>query len=166
MQERPDGLAQAFVLGADHIGTDPVALVFGDNIFYGPGLGTRLQRFGNLEGGAVFAYWVSDPTAYGVIEFDETGRAVSIEEKPKKPRSNYAIPGLYFYDNDVVEIARGLQPSARGEYEITDVNRAYLEPAGCRSRYCRAAPRGWTRARSARCSTPPTTCAPSRNARA
>jgi len=127
VQEKPDGLAQAFVLGADHIGTDAVALVLGDNLFYGPGLGTRLQRFGNLEGGAVFAYWVSDPTAYGVIEFDETGRAISIEEKPKKPRSNYAIPGLYFYDNDVVEIARDLQPSARGEYEITDVNRVYLD---------------------------------------
>ncbi|HEY5854001.1 MAG TPA: glucose-1-phosphate thymidylyltransferase RfbA [Aldersonia sp.] len=127
VQERPDGLAQAFVLGADHVGTDSVALVLGDNLFYGPGLGTRLQRFGNLDGGAVFAYWVSDPAAYGVIEFDETGRAISIEEKPKKPRSNYAIPGLYFYDNDVVEIARGLQPSARGEYEITDVNRAYLD---------------------------------------
>jgi len=127
VQERPDGLAQAFVLGADHIGNDAVALVLGDNLFYGPGLGTRLQRFGNLDGGAVFAYWVSDPTAYGVIEFDEAGRAISIEEKPKKPRSNYAIPGLYFYDNDVVEIARDLRPSARGEYEITDVNRVYLD---------------------------------------
>ncbi|MFF0489271.1 glucose-1-phosphate thymidylyltransferase RfbA [Nocardia sp. NPDC004068] len=126
VQPEPDGLARAFVLGADHIGSDSVALVLGDNIFHGPGLGTRLHRFHGLDGGAVFAYWVSDPSAYGVIEFDR-GRAVSIEEKPKLPRSNYAIPGLYFYDNDVVEIARGLRPSARGEYEITDINRTYLE---------------------------------------
>ncbi|MFX0573217.1 glucose-1-phosphate thymidylyltransferase RfbA [Nocardia nepalensis] len=126
VQPEPDGLAKAFVLGADHIGGDSAALVLGDNIFHGPGLGTSLERFRGIDGGAVFAYWVSDPTAYGVVEFTE-GRAVSIEEKPKVPRSNYAIPGLYFYDNDVVEIARGLRPSARGEYEITDINRAYLE---------------------------------------
>ncbi|MFD0362064.1 glucose-1-phosphate thymidylyltransferase RfbA [Nocardia sp. GCM10030253] len=126
VQHKPDGLAKAFVLGADHIGTDSAALVLGDNIFHGPGLGTSLNRFSGIDGGAVFAYWVSDPTAYGVVEFTD-GRAVSIEEKPKAPRSNYAIPGLYFYDNDVVEIARGLRPSARGEYEITDINRAYLE---------------------------------------
>ncbi|QBS42376.1 glucose-1-phosphate thymidylyltransferase RfbA [Nocardia sp. CS682] len=126
VQPEPDGLARAFVLGADHIGTDNAALVLGDNIFHGPGLGTSLNRFAGIDGGAVFAYWVSDPTAYGVVEFTE-GRAVSIEEKPKTPRSNYAIPGLYFYDNDVVEIARTLRPSARGEYEITDINRAYLE---------------------------------------
>ncbi|MGO4616552.1 glucose-1-phosphate thymidylyltransferase RfbA [Nocardia sp. 2TAF39] len=126
VQPEPDGLARAFVLGADHIGTDCAALVLGDNIFHGPGLGTSLNRFDRIDGGAVFAYWVSDPTAYGVVEFTE-GRAVSIEEKPKAPRSNYAIPGLYFYDNDVVEIARSLRPSARGEYEITDINRAYLE---------------------------------------
>ncbi|WP_406235270.1 glucose-1-phosphate thymidylyltransferase RfbA [Nocardia sp. NBC_01009] len=126
VQQEPDGLAKAFVLGASHIGTDSAALVLGDNIFHGPGLGTSLNRFAEVDGGAVFAYWVSDPTAYGVVEFTE-GRAVSIEEKPKTPRSNYAIPGLYFYDNDVVEIARGLRPSARGEYEITDINRAYLE---------------------------------------
>ncbi|MFI9405751.1 glucose-1-phosphate thymidylyltransferase RfbA [Nocardia sp. NPDC052316] len=126
VQPEPDGLARAFVLGADHIGTDNAALVLGDNIFHGPGLGTSLNRFAGIDGGAVFAYWVSDPTAYGVVEFTE-GRAVSIEEKPKTPRSNYAIPGLYFYDNDVVEIARTLKPSARGEYEITDINRAYLE---------------------------------------
>ncbi|MCC3328026.1 glucose-1-phosphate thymidylyltransferase RfbA [Nocardia abscessus] len=126
VQPEPDGLARAFVLGADHIGTDCAALVLGDNIFHGPGLGTSLHRFHEIDGGAVFAYWVSDPTAYGVVEFTE-GRAVSIEEKPKAPRSNYAIPGLYFYDNDVVEIARSLQPSARGEYEITDINRAYLQ---------------------------------------
>ncbi|WP_433681879.1 glucose-1-phosphate thymidylyltransferase RfbA [Nocardia sp. CA-119907] len=126
VQPEPDGLAKAFVLGADHIGGDSAALVLGDNIFHGPGLGTSLERFAEIDGGAVFAYWVSDPTAYGVVEFTD-GRAVSIEEKPKVPRSNYAIPGLYFYDNDVVEIARELRPSARGEYEITDINRAYLE---------------------------------------
>lgn len=126
VQPEPDGLARAFVLGADHIGTEPAALVLGDNIFHGPGLGASLERFHDVDGGAVFAYWVKDPTAYGVVEFEQ-GRAVSIEEKPKKPRSNYAIPGLYFYDNDVVQIARELKPSARGEYEITDINRAYLE---------------------------------------
>jgi glucose-1-phosphate thymidylyltransferase len=126
-QESPDGLAQAFVIGADFIGAEKVALVLGDNIFYGPGLGTQLQRFTDVDGGAVFAYWVADPTAYGVVEFDGSGRAVSLEEKPAEPRSNYAVPGLYFYDNDVVEISRNLTPSARGEYEITDVNRHYLE---------------------------------------
>ncbi|MEU6561838.1 glucose-1-phosphate thymidylyltransferase RfbA [Nocardia nova] len=126
VQPEPDGLASAFVLGADHIGTDCAALVLGDNIFHGPGLGTRLRRFDGLDGGTVFAYRVSDPSAYGVIEF-VGGKAVSIEEKPKLPRSSYAVPGLYFYDNDVVEIARGLRPSARGEYEITDINRTYLE---------------------------------------
>ncbi|TXG89475.1 glucose-1-phosphate thymidylyltransferase [Rhodococcus rhodnii] len=127
VQHRPDGLAQAFVLGADHIGNDSVALVLGDNIFYGPRLGSTLSRFENIDGGAVFAYWVKDPAAYGVIEFDENGTALSLEEKPDKPRSNYSVPGLYFYDNDVVEIARELKPSERGEYEITDVNRAYLD---------------------------------------
>ncbi|WP_342800101.1 glucose-1-phosphate thymidylyltransferase RfbA [Nocardia sp. No.11] len=126
VQPEPDGLARAFVLGADHIGGEPAALVLGDNIFHGPGLGASLERFHDIDGGAVFAYWVKDPTAYGVVEFEQ-GRAVSIEEKPKRPRSNYAIPGLYFYDNDVVQIARELRPSARGEYEITDINRAYLE---------------------------------------
>ena len=125
-QEVPNGLAQAFVLGADFVGDDAAALVLGDNIFYGPGLGTTLQRFGDVDGGAVFAYRVADPTAYGVVEFDETGRALSLEEKPARPRSRYAVPGLYFYDNDVVAIARELRPSARGEYEITDVNREYL----------------------------------------
>ena len=127
IQPSPDGLAQAFVLGADHIGTDPVALILGDNIFYGPGLGTQLKRFAYIDGGAVFAYRVSDPSAYGVIEFDSTGRALSLEEKPDDPKSNFAVPGLYFYDNDVVGIARSLKPSARGELEITDVNRTYLE---------------------------------------
>ena len=126
VQPEPDGLARAFVLGADHIGHEPAALVLGDNIFHGPGLGTRLRRFHRITGGAIFAYPVSDPTAYGVVEFAD-GRAISIEEKPAKPRSSYAIPGLYFYDNDVVAIAQGLRPSARGEYEISDINRIYLE---------------------------------------
>ncbi len=125
-QPAPEGLAQAFVLGADHIGSGPVALVLGDNIFYGQGMGTQLQRFGGLDGAAVFGYQVADPCAYGVIEFDEIGMAVSLEEKPLAPKSNYAVPGLYFYDNDVVEIARHLQPSPRGELEITDVNMEYL----------------------------------------
>ncbi|OAN41274.1 glucose-1-phosphate thymidylyltransferase RfbA [Microbacterium sp. H83] len=126
-QPSPDGLAQAFVIGADFIGDDKVALVLGDNLLYGPGLGTQLKRYTDVDGGAVFAYWVGEPSAYGVVEFDDEGRAVSLEEKPARPKSNYAVPGLYFYDNDVVEIARTLEPSARGEYEITDVNRAYLE---------------------------------------
>lgn len=126
-QPSPDGLAQAFTIGADFIGEEKVALVLGDNLLYGPGLGTQLKRYADVEGGAIFAYWVSEPTAYGVVEFDATGMAVSLEEKPAQPRSNYAVPGLYFYDNDVIEIAHNLAPSARGEYEITDVNRAYLE---------------------------------------
>ena len=126
-QPSPDGLAQAFILGADHIGDDSVALVLGDNIFYGQGLGTQLRRFENIDGGAVFGYWVKDPSAYGVVEFDGQGRALSLEEKPSEPRSHYAVPGLYFYDNNVVDIAKNLQPSPRGELEITDVNRVYLE---------------------------------------
>lgn len=126
-QASPDGLAQAFTIGADFIGDDKVALVLGDNLLYGPGLGTQLKRYNDVDGGAVFAYWVAEPSAYGVVEFDADGRAVSLEEKPSQPKSNYAVPGLYFYDNDVVAIARGLAPSERGEYEITDVNRAYLE---------------------------------------
>jgi glucose-1-phosphate thymidylyltransferase len=126
-QPAPEGLAQAFTIGADFIGTDKAALVLGDNIFYGPGFGRQLRRFEDVDGAAVFAYWVADPTAYGVVEFDQTGKALSLEEKPQHPRSSFAIPGLYFYDNDVVAIARDLEPSARGEYEITDVNRAYLE---------------------------------------
>ena len=126
VQEVPNGLAQAFVLGADFVGTSSAALVLGDNIFYGPGLGAQLSRFGEIDGGAIFAYRVADPTSYGVVEFDDAGRALSLEEKPTNPRSSYAVPGLYFYDNDVVAIARDLKPSARGEYEITDVNRHYL----------------------------------------
>ena len=127
VQHEPNGLAQAFVLGADHVGNDSAALVLGDNIFYGPGMGAQLRRHVDPDGGAVFAYHVSNPRAYGVVEFDEEFNALSIEEKPENPKSNYAVPGLYFYDNDVVDIARNLKPSARGEYEITDVNRAYLE---------------------------------------
>ena len=126
VQERPEGIAQAFVICADHIGTDTVALVLGDNIFYGPGLGTSLRRFQNVSGGAIFAYWVANPSAYGVVEFGADGMALSLEEKPATPKSNYAVPGLYFYDDDVVEIARSLRRSARGEYEITDVNQIYL----------------------------------------
>jgi len=125
-QPSPDGLAQAFLLGADHIAADRCALVLGDNIFYGPGMGSQLRRFDDLVGAAVFGYRVADPTAYGVVEFDEDGRAVSLEEKPVRPRSSYAVPGLYFYDERVVEYARDLRPSARGELEITDLNRRYL----------------------------------------
>lgn len=127
VQEVPNGLAQAFVLGAEFIGNEPASLILGDNIFYGPGMGTKLRRNVDPDGGAVFAYHVTDPERYGVVEFDEDFRALSIEEKPTHPKSNYAVPGLYFYDNDVVEIAKSLQPSARGEYEITDVNKVYLE---------------------------------------
>ena len=126
-QPSPDGLAQAFTIGADFIGTHSVALILGDNLLYGPGLGTRLRRFNAIDGGAIFAYWVAEPSAYGVVDFDANGAVVSLEEKPKRPKSNYAVTGLYFYDNDVVAIARDLTPSARGEYEITDVNRTYLQ---------------------------------------
>lgn len=126
-QPSPDGLAQAFIIGEEHIGQDKVALVLGDNIFYGPGMGTQLQELTEIDGAAVFGYHVADPTAYGVVEFDEAGHAVSLEEKPAQPKSNYAVPGLYFYDNQVIDIAKKLQPSPRGELEITDINRAYLE---------------------------------------
>ena len=127
IQEVPNGLAQAFVLGADFIGEDNVALVLGDNIFYGSGLASLLQANSQPDGGVIFAYRVSDPERYGVVEFDEQYKAISIEEKPEAPKSNYAVPGLYFYDNSVVEIAKNIQPSPRGEYEITDVNKVYLE---------------------------------------
>lgn len=126
VQAQPNGLAQAFVLGADFIGEDPVCLILGDNIFYGQGFGRMLQEATASTGATVFGYYVRDPERFGVVAFDAAGRAVSIEEKPAKPKSNYAVTGLYFYDNDVVRIARELKPSARGEYEITDVNKAYL----------------------------------------
>lgn len=126
-QPSPQGLAQAFSIGSDFIGTDKVVLILGDNLLYGPGVGTRLQNFSDVDGGAIFAYWVAEPSDYGVVEFDAHGMAISLEEKPKLPKSNFAVPGLYFYDNDVVSIAQDLKPSDRGEYEITDVNRRYLE---------------------------------------
>ncbi|MGI8867714.1 MAG: glucose-1-phosphate thymidylyltransferase RfbA [Mycobacteriales bacterium] len=126
VQAHPDGLAQAFLIGQDFIGNDSVALVLGDNIFYGPGLGTQLRKYSDIDGGLVFAYHVTNPSEYGVVEFDENALAVSLEEKPANPKSSYAVPGLYFYDNDVIEIARSLKPSARGELEITDINRMYL----------------------------------------
>jgi glucose-1-phosphate thymidylyltransferase len=127
IQEVPNGLAQAFVIGESFIGNDKVALILGDNIFYGSGFSTLLPSLMNIEGGCVFAYHVSDPERYGVVEFDKNNMAISIEEKPKQPKSNYAVPGLYFYDNSVVEIAKTLKPSPRGEYEITDVNKIYLQ---------------------------------------
>lgn len=127
VQPSPDGLAQAFILGEEFIGDDSVALILGDNIFYGSQMGDLLRNSANPDGGVVFAYWVNDPERYGVVDFDENFKALSIEEKPAEPKSNYAVPGLYFYDNDVVEIARNLKPSPRGELEITDVNKIYLE---------------------------------------
>ena len=127
VQPRPEGLAQAFLIAEEHIAGERVALVLGDNIFYGGGLGKHLRRFGDIDGGAVFGYRVSDPSAYGVVEFDAGGKAISLEEKPERPRSSYAVPGLYFYGTDVVEKARTLRPSARGELEITDLNRLYLD---------------------------------------
>jgi len=126
-QPSPDGLAQAFLIGEDHIGDQPVALVLGDNIFYGPGLGAKLRRFSDVDGAAIFGYQVADPSSYGVVSFDQEGRATSLEEKPEHPRSHFAVPGLYFYGNDVVDHARSLRPSARGELEITDLNRIYLD---------------------------------------
>ncbi|MBL4668903.1 MAG: glucose-1-phosphate thymidylyltransferase RfbA [Flavobacteriales bacterium] len=127
VQEIPNGLAQAFVIGEEFIGSDNVALILGDNIFYSDGLGSLLKENSTPVGGVVFAYHVSDPERYGVVEFDENQKAISIEEKPDKPKSNYAVPGLYFYDNSVIEIAKNLTPSSRGEYEITDINKEYLE---------------------------------------
>jgi glucose-1-phosphate thymidylyltransferase len=126
VQEVPNGLAQAFVLGADFVGRDKAALILGDNIFYGSGMGQLLQSNSDPDGGVVYAYHVQDPERYGVVEFDEQMKAISIEEKPKQPKSHYAVPGLYFYDNQVIDIAKNLEPSPRGEYEITDVNKEYL----------------------------------------
>ncbi len=127
VQAVPNGLAQAFVIGEQFVGKDKVALILGDNIFYGTGFGDLIKNFNDVDGAAIFAYKVSDPERYGVVEFDDKFTALSIEEKPLKPKSSYAVPGLYFYDNEVVEIAKNIKPSPRGEYEITDVNRAYLE---------------------------------------
>ncbi len=127
VQPEPNGLAQAFVIGEEFIGKEKVALILGDNIFYGSGFSKLVQSFNNIEGAAVFAYEVSDPERYGVVEFDDNFKAISIEEKPANPKSNYAVPGLYFYDNTVIDIAKNIKPSIRGEYEITDVNRVYLE---------------------------------------
>jgi glucose-1-phosphate thymidylyltransferase len=126
VQEKPEGLAQAFLIGEEFIGTDAVALILGDNIFYGVGLANNLKKHTNPDGGVVFAYHVSDPERYGVVDFDQEGRAISIEEKPTRPKSNYAVPGLYFYDNTIIQIAKEIKPSARGELEITDVNKVYL----------------------------------------
>jgi glucose-1-phosphate thymidylyltransferase len=139
VQPSPDGLAQAFLIGEEHIGGEPVALVLGDNIFYGPGLGLQLRRFADIDGAAIFGYRVADPSAYGVVTFDENRRATSLEEKPANPSSHYAVPGLYFYGSDVVEQARALTPSARGELEITDLNRRYLEAGRL---YVEVMPRG------------------------
>ncbi len=127
VQEKPNGLAQAFVIGEEFIGNDKVALILGDNIFYGSGFSKLIQSFNNVDGAAIFAYPVADPERYGVVEFDDEFKALSIEEKPKNPKSTYAVPGLYFFDNTVIEIAKSLKPSARGEYEITDVNKHYLQ---------------------------------------
>lgn len=158
VQERPEGIAQAFVLGADFIGDDSVALILGDNIFHGSGLGTRLAQHTDCKGGRVFAYPVADPSAYGVVEFDEDGQAVSIEEKPAKPKSRYAVPGLYFYDNQVVEIAAGLKPSARGSWRSPPSTTRTSRPAGCRSPSSTAVPPGWTPAPSSRWCRPRSSC--------
>ena len=165
VQRSPDGLAQAFLIGEEHIGDQSVALILGDNIFYGSGLGTQLRRFTVLDGAAVFGYRVADPTAYGVVEFDEQGRALSLEEKPDRPRSRYAVPGLYFYGNDVVGFAKELSPSARGELEITDLNRMYLDQGRLQVSCCPEGRRGSTPEHSTPSATPAISSAPSRRAR-
>lgn len=139
IQENPDGIARAFTIGEEFIGGDDVCLILGDNIFYGQRMGTQLAQYSSVQGASIFAYWLSDPTQYGVVEFSSDGRALSIEEKPENPKSNYAIPGIYFYDNSVVEIAKNLKPSTRGEYEISDINALYLD-AG--SLHVETVPRG------------------------
>ncbi len=164
-QPAPEGLAQAFTIGADFVGGEPAALVLGDNIFYGPGFGRRLTRFADPDGAAVFAYWVANPQDYGVVEFDPDGRALSLQEKPAVPRSHYAVPGLYFYDNDVVEIARGLRPSARGSPRSPTSTAPTSSRAGSRSSRSSAAPRGWTLGRLTRSTTPATSSGPSRAVR-
>ncbi|WP_425489839.1 glucose-1-phosphate thymidylyltransferase RfbA [Nocardioides ungokensis] len=143
-QPRPEGLAQAFVIGEEHIDGDRCALILGDNIFYGGGLGIALRRFTEIDGAAVFGYRVADPTAYGVVEFDDSGKALSLEEKPEHPKSSFAVPGIYFYGTDVVERAKNLQPSARGELEITDLNRTYLDEGRLKVEVLPRGPRGWT----------------------
>ena len=166
MQPSPDGLAQAFVIGRDFVGSDRVALVLGDNIFYGHGLPDCLRAASDREQGAtVFGYTVRDPERYGVVELDADGRAVSLEEKPAQPSSSWAVTGLYFYDNDVVDIAAGLSRRARGELEITDVNREYLERGSCTSSGSAAASPGSTPGRTSRCCRPRTSSRPSRSGR-
>ncbi len=166
VQDEPDGLAQAFVICADHIGSDSVALVLGDNVFYGPGLGTSLRRFHNVSGGAIFAYWVADPSAYGVVEFAEDGTALSLDEKPATPKSHYAVPGLYFYDNDVVDISRSLRKSRAVNTRSPRSTRGISTRAGSASKCWRGERPGWTPGRSIRCSTPAITCARSNAGRA
>ena len=166
VQQEPNGLAQAFVLGADFIGSESAALVLGDNIFYGPGMGTQLRRHTNPDGGVVYAYQVADPTAYGVVEFDEDFKAISIEEKPARPRSTYAVPGLYFYDNDVVEIARASSPPPAVSTRSPTSTAPTWRPAGSPSRSSPAVPPGSTPVPSTRWPTPPASSAPSSTVRA
>ena len=166
-QPSPDGLAQAFMIGADFLGGEKAALVLGDNIFYGLGLGSQLQAFNDVDGGAVFAYWVAEPSAYGVVEFDASGQAISLEEKPAQPEvATTPCPGLYFYDNDVVEIARGLNPRRAASTRSPTSTGTIWRPAGCRSACCPGARPGWTPAPSTRSTTPATSSARSRPGRA
>ena len=165
VQPSPDGLAQAFLLGADFLDGHSAALVLGDNIFYGPGLGSQLARFDHIDGGAIFAYYVADPGAYGVVEFDADGRALTLEEKPTAPRSRYAIPGLYFYGPDVVEVARGLRPSPAASSRSPTSTGSTSTRRGCPSRSSRAGRPGWTPGRSTRCWPPASSCGPSSSGR-